>query len=97
MSYASNSSGLLAVATNVVHTGSGRLMSLVLNPAAAGCSVTVYDSSAAASGTVICALVSPASVASTVFHIDSGVAYVNGLVVVVAGAGATAVAHYVLG
>lgn len=91
---AATSSGLLAVGTTTVAAHPAVLCSLTLNPAAAACSVTVYDNASAASGTIILELVAPASVASTSIALTHPINTLNGLTVVVAGAAATATLAY---
>ena len=84
------SSGQLAVGTSTVYAHPALLYQVTLNPAAAVCSVTVYDNASAGSGTVLAVLNSPASGASVTFYTSAPVMCKNGITVVVAGTGATA-------
>lgn len=88
------SSGDLAVGTTAVVARPAELTGILLTPAAADCSVVVYDNKSAASGTVIARVTALANTATASAFINIPVEALNGLTVVVAGAGATAIVHY---
>jgi len=85
------SSGQIPVTAGTqVKTGSGLLHKVILNPASAACTVTVYDNTAA-SGTVLCVVTVQGTTGFTDYVDFYGeLAFTKGLFVVVAGAGATA-------
>lgn len=97
MSIPATSSGSLAVGTNVVLADAGRLLGVTLVPAAAACSVIVYDNAATAAGTVVATVAGVANGATNTWDINAGIAINSGLVAVVAGTGATAILHYAQG
>lgn len=99
----SNGIVLTVTATSVVSDRNCIVTSVALNPAAAACTVSLYDPlpviqapgiTAAAQTTVGATLrvtlSSPASVGSTVLPLTSGIAFANGCLAVVTGVGATA-------
>lgn len=92
----SKSSGLLAVGTTTVQAQQCKLSALTLIPAAADCSVIVYDNKSAASGTVVLEVLGKANAASSSINMVLPVECLNGATVVVAGAGAQALLHYSL-
>ena len=94
MTEPSTSSGELAVGTNVVVAVPALLTALILSPAAAACSVKVYDNASAASGTVIAELLAVANGASVSLQFNSPVNAIRGLVAVVAGTGGIAQVMY---
>lgn len=94
MSCPSNSSSTLTVATTVVCNSPARVTSIILNPAAAASTITLYDNASAASGTVLAKLQAVANGESVVWHLDGGLICNNGITAVVAGASATAVVGY---
>lgn len=87
----STSSGQLAVGTNVVYASPADLAGFSLSPAAADCSLTIYDSAAAASGTIVGQMSLKANAASDQVPLSLLVRCNKGIVAVVAGTGATAV------
>lgn len=92
----STTSGSLAAGTTTVQAQPAALCYVSLTPAAAVSTVTVYDNKSAGSGTILAQLSAPAN-ASTVevsFHNPSQ--GLTGITVVVTGAAATAIVHYVL-
>lgn len=84
------SSGQLAVGTTAVCAAPASLQSIILSPAAAASTVTVYDNASAASGTILAVLTCPASVASVICNFTVPVYCKLGITAVVAGTGATA-------
>lgn len=97
MSYqtASTSSGSIGVtAATTVSANPSVICSLTLNPAAAACTVTVFDNASAASGTVLASLVAPASVGSVSLPLTHPINATKGLTVAVTGTAATAILTY---
>lgn len=92
----SKSSGELAVGTTVVVAQVCKLSSLTLVPAAAACTVKVYDNKSAASGTVVLSIAAVANGESNHHTLYLPVECLNGATVVVAGAGAVAILNYQL-
>jgi len=90
------STGDLAVGTTTPQAQPAAVTSVTLSPAAAACSVTIFDNKSAASGTVIAHLVAPASVSTVCLPLVHPIKALNGLTIVVAGTGATANVSYVL-
>lgn len=93
---------LTVTASANVATRNCIVTSVSLNPAAAGCSVSLYDPApfvtspgvtptlTTVGATLRITLVAPASVSSVSHALNSGVEFANGCVAVVTGAGATA-------
>lgn len=92
----SKSSGLLAAGTTAVQAQQCKLSALILIPAAADCTVLVYDNKSAASGTVVLELSGKANAASSSLNMVLPAECLNGATVVVTGAGAQAILHYSL-
>ena len=91
MNQPSTPSGDLAVAAATVVTARpARLMTVTLTPAAAACSVIVYDNASAASGTVLARIAQAANAATISLPLEGGIVANAGLTVAVAGAGAIA-------
>lgn len=90
MSEPSNSSGDLAVGTTAVCGVPGFVTSVTLSPAAADCSVLIYDNKSAASGTVVARLLLKANTGSQQLSYESPIVCNAGITAVVAGTGAVA-------
>lgn len=90
----SKSSGALAVATTVVCARPCKISSIMISPAAAASSVTVYDNASTAAGTIVALVNVAASTATTSVNMVLPVECLNGCTAVVAGAGATAYIHF---
>ncbi len=92
----SKSSGLLSVGTYVVCTRPAKVHSVVLAPASASATGTVYDNATTGSGTVV-AYSSGVSGGSGIQQmLPTPVECLNGVTLVVAGTGAQAIVHYSL-
>lgn len=85
---------LLTVQTLTVCAGPALLTAIMLHPAAAACSITVYDNASAGSGTVVGLLSCPASVSTAIIPFDSAIYCKNGITCVVAGTGAQAQVYF---
>lgn len=92
----STSSGLITVSTTVIVGAPALLSSLILNPAAADCSVIIYDNATAASGTVLAKLLAVAATTSGSVSVsfNSPIYSTRGLTMIVAGTGATATCSF---
>lgn len=90
MSEPSNSSGELAVGTTAVCGVPGFVTSVSLAPAAADCSVKVYDNKSAASGTIVAEITLKANTGSVQYTFNSPIVCNAGITAVVAGTGAIA-------
>jgi hypothetical protein len=77
-----------STSSEIVKSGPGVLYEVMLSPAAALCTLTVYDNTAA-SGDIICAMQGVANGESRSFHPHGGVAFSKGVYVELSGAGAT--------
>ncbi len=90
MSEPCTSSGELAVGTTAVCGVPALLTSLSLAPAAADCSIKVYDNASAASGTILTEITLKANTGSVQYTFESPIYSTRGLTAVVAGTGAIA-------
>lgn len=91
----SKSSGSLGVgATQVIRTRPAKISGIVLTPAAAAASITVYDNRAASAGTVVATLKVAASVASVIHLAALPIECLDGITVDVTGTGALAYVYY---
>ena len=87
-------SGVLAVGTTVVSARPCKISGIVLNPAAAACSVTIYDNPTAGSGTVIAILTATANGPSATNFTTLPIECKSGATAVVAGTGAQANVYF---
>lgn len=85
----------LAVGTTAVIAHAALMTQIILTPAAADCSIIVYDHPSAASGNVLATLKAPASAASVSVSFNTPVWAGAGLTAVVAGTGALAYVVYI--
>jgi hypothetical protein len=81
----SNFRNISAAATTVVKSGSGVLVSIVVNKAVANSTITIYDNTAA-SGTKIGTITTPATLLHSQYPIPYNVAFSNGLTIVTSAA-----------
>lgn len=89
------SSGALAVGTTVVQAKPSDLCSVILSPAATVATVTIFDNATAASGRILATMQAAANGAAATIDFSHPLVGLNGLTVVVTGAGATANIGYV--
>lgn len=87
-------SASLTVATVVVCSTPALLHSVVLNPAAAASTITVYDNATTNSGTVLALLQAVANGASVVFTPTAPIYCAKGITAVVTGSSATGIAYF---
>jgi hypothetical protein len=91
----SSVSGSLTVATTVVSSKAALLTGVMLNPAAAASTVTLFDNGSAGSGTMLALLTAVANGTSVSVTFNSAIFCANGITAVVTGTGATAQVYYV--
>lgn len=84
----------MTVQTKVVCAAPALITAIMLHPAAAASTITVYDNATAASGTVAAILTTPASVSTSIIPFDSPINCVNGITCVVTGTGAQAQVYF---
>lgn len=91
----STPSAVMTVQTLVVYAKPALLNNILLHPAAAAATVTVYDNATAGSGTVLCILQAVANGATVSFPFDGAPPRANnGLTCVVSGTGAQAQVYF---
>lgn len=86
---------LMTVQTVTVYPKAATLNSIMLHPAAAAATLTVYDNASAASGTILAVLNAASNGVSIVFPFDGApVMCLNGITCIVTGVGAQAQVYY---
>lgn len=94
MTEPSTYSALMTVQTINICNGPGILTAVMLHPAAAAATITIYDNASVGSGNVI-ALIEAVSGGSTILiPYDSGIRFQNGATCVVTGTSAQAQIYY---
>lgn len=91
----STPSVVMTVQTKVVLAGPALLCNIMLHPAAAAATLTVYDNASAGSGTILAILQAVSGGATVLFPFDDSPPQANnGLTCVVTGTGAQAQIYY---
>ena len=93
-SHVQSSGAIPVTAATVVANRPSFICAVLLTPAAAASTVTLYDNASAASGTVLAVLTAPANSATVSLSVERTIECLNGITAVVTGTAAQAIVYF---